>query len=201
MRRIITIAMALALLAAACGDDDTATTSTAGATTTTAAAATTTTAGADTTTTAGDDGTAARVAAAQELEGEYEGEWNNTTFGSSGPVSATITVNADAAFALFSLDLGGNVFGAADPDAFLVEVDLTQEGPYEFTTDLMGDSEFTMDEDGTVMFTAFSIDQLTGASMEVEGTVTAAGWDLVYTIFSPTGSVFAEGTVEASPVG
>lgn len=201
MRRIIPIAMVLALLAAACGDDDTATTSTAGATTTTAAAATTTTARADTTTTAGDDDTAARVAAAQELEGDYEGEWNNTTFGSSGPVTATISVNPDAAFALFTLDLGGNVFGAADPDPFVVEVDLTQEGPYEFTTDLMGDSEFTMDEDGTVLFTAFSIDQLTGASMEVEGTVTAAGWDLVYTIFNPAGSVFAEGTVEASPVG
>lgn len=200
MRRIMTIAMVLALLAAACGDDDTATTSTAAATTTTAAA-TTTTAGADTTTTAGDDGTAARVAAAQELEGDYEGEWNNTTFGSTGPVTATVEVDADSAIAQFTLDLGGNVFGAADPDPFTVEVDLTQDGPYQFTTDLMGDSEFTIDEDGTVLFTAFSIDRLTGASMEVEGTVSAAGWDLTYTIFSPAGSVFAEGTVQAAPAG
>jgi hypothetical protein len=140
------------------------------------------------------------VASAQELEGEYEGEWNNTTFGSTGPVAASIAVDPDAALATFTLDLGGNVFGAADPDPFTVEIDLSQEGPYQFTTELMGDGEFTM-TDGIILFTAFSIDQLTGASMEINGTVNASGWDLFYTILNPAGSVFAEGTVEATPVG
>lgn len=201
MRRIGRMALALALLAAGCGDDDTAsTTSAPAATTTTTAAPVTTTTGAPATTTSSDDGTAARVAAAQELEGDYEGQWANTTFGSTGPVNASIAVDPDAAVAQFTLDLGGNVFGASDPDPFTVEIDLSQEGPYEFTTELMGDGEFTI-ADGVVLFTAFSIDQLTGASMEVEGTVSASGWDLAYTILNPAGSVFAEGTVEATPVG
>jgi hypothetical protein len=201
MKRLVPIAAVFALLAAGCGDDDTESTTSAALATTTTTAGVTTTTGAAATTTTSDDGTAARVAAAQALAGDYEGEWNNTTFGSSGPVIASIAVDDDAALAMFTLDLGGNVFGASDPDPFTVEVDLTQEGPYQFTTELMGDSEFSIDDDGTVLFTAFSIDQLTGASMEVEGTVTAAGWDLAYTIFNPAGSVFAEGTVEAAPVG
>ncbi|MEX1207084.1 MAG: hypothetical protein WEE36_00550 [Acidimicrobiia bacterium] len=207
MRRFGPMALALVLLAAGCGDDDTAsTTSAPAATTTTAAPASTTTGAPATTTTEApattvvDDGTAARVAAAQALEGEYEGEWNNTTFGSTGPVTASIVVDPDAALATFTLDLGGNVFGAADPDPFTVEIDLSQEGPYQFTTELMGDGEFTM-TDGIILFTAFSIDQLTGASMEVEGTVNASGWDLFYTILNPAGSTFAEGTVEATAVG
>lgn len=207
MRRFGPMALALVLLAAGCGDDDSAsTTSAPAATTTTAAPASTTTGSPATTTTdatattAVDDDTAARVAAAQDLEGEYEGEWNNTTYGSTGPVDASIVVDPDAAVAQFTLDLGGNVFGFPDPDPFTVEIDLSQEGPYEFTTELMGDGEFTI-ADGIVLFAASSIDQLTGASMEVEGTVNGSGWDLFYTILTPAGSTFAEGTIEASPVG
>jgi hypothetical protein len=204
MRRFGPMALALVLLAAGCGDDDSASTTSAPAATTTTAApsATTTESPATTapTTTVVDDGTAARVETAQELEGEYEGEWNNTTFGSTGPVDASIVVDPDAAVAQFTLDLGGNVFGAADPDPFTVEIDLSEEGPYQFTTELMGDVEFTF-ADGIVLFTALSIDQLTGASMEVEGTVNGSGWDLFYTILTSAGSTFAEGTVEATPVG
>jgi len=197
MKRIAPIALVLAMVAVACGDDD-ATTTTAAATTTTAAATTTTAAG---TTTTEDDGTAARVAAAQELEGDYEGEWHNTTFNSMGPVEASIAVDPAAASATLTLDLGGNVFGFPDPDPLTVVIDLSEEGPYEFTTDLFGDAELSVGEDGVFTFTAFSIDQLTGASLEVEGTVSAAGWDLVYTILNPAGSVFAEGTLEAAPAG
>jgi len=200
MRRLGPIVLTLMLLAAGCGDDDTASTTSGAAATTTTGAATTTTAAPATTTSAGEDPTAERVAAAQELEGDYEGEWNNTTFDSTGPVTASIAVDPDAALATFTLDLGGNVFGAADPDPFTVEIDLSQEGPYQFTTELMGDGQFTL-ADGIVFFTAFSIDQLTGASMEVDGTVNSSGWDLFYKILNPAGSTFAEGTVEATRVG
>ncbi|MEX0827285.1 MAG: hypothetical protein WD184_11100 [Acidimicrobiia bacterium] len=203
MRRFGPMALALMLLAAGCGDDDTASTTTSAppaTTTTTAAPATTTTGAPATTTSAAVDPTAERVAAAQELEGDYEGEWNNTTFGSTGPVDASIVVDPDAAVAQFTLDLGGNVFGFPDPDPFTVEIDLSQEGPYQFTNELLGDGEFTI-ADGIVFFTAFSIDQLTGASMEVEGTVNSSGWDLFYKILTPAGSTFAEGTIEATPVG
>ena len=81
MRKIATLTVVLALAAAACGDDDTTSTTASGTTAATSTSIATTTTVAATTTV---DATAARVTAAMEYAGTYSGEWNNTTFGSSG---------------------------------------------------------------------------------------------------------------------
>lgn len=185
MRRFTVVAAVLALVAAACGDDHadtttaiaTATTTSAGTTTTTAA--TSTTAGAATTTTEG--ATAARVAAAQELEGEYEGDWNNTTFNTTGSIEASFVVDAEAGFALLTVDLGGSVFGSPDPAPFIIEFDLTQEGPFEGTNALFGDYVVEVGADGHVTITAAELPNL-GLEMIVEGGPSAGGFEGTYTI-------------------
>lgn len=193
MRRTAMTVLVLVLVAGACGGgdgEDTTTTAGTVATTTTAAAATTTTAAESTTT---QDATAARIAAAQELEGDYAGEWNNTTFLTTGSIEVSFEVNADAAFGLLTIDLGGNVFGASDPDPFLFEIDLTQEGPYEGTSDLFGEFTVEVAEDGTVTLTAPNVPGL-NLPLEIEGTSVDGVFEGTYTIEG-----LADGTWTAAP--
>jgi len=181
MKRITPAIAALALVAWACGGSggDSSTTTAGTSATTTTAAAVTTTAAAGTTTT--EDAAAARVAAAQALEGDYGGDWNNTTFNSTGSIEASLTVNAEAAFALLTIDLGGNVFGASDPDPFLIEIDLTQEGPYEGTSDLLGDYTVEVDDAGHVTITAPDVPGL-GLPMTIDGDAVDGGFAGTYSI-------------------
>ncbi|VAW07890.1 hypothetical protein MNBD_ACTINO02-365 [hydrothermal vent metagenome] len=55
------------------------------------------------------------IEAARATVGEYAGEWTNTTFGSTGPMTASIDVADDGTVTL-AMDLGGLVFGESDPD-------------------------------------------------------------------------------------
>jgi hypothetical protein len=214
--------LVLVLTATACGDDD-ATPTTAPATTTTAAAATTTTAAAATTTAAPATTTtaaattttaaptttadpeeaarAARIAAAAALAGTWEGEWRNLTFGSDGPIEAEVTVNEEAAFALMTVDLGGFVFGADDPEPVTIEFDLVGPTPYEtrfgvfgrVTTDIAADGSFTM--------TAPDVPGDRIASMAVEGQIAPTGFTATYTIEFEGGGDPALGEVEVAKVG
>jgi hypothetical protein len=193
MRRVHVVILVLMLAVVACGDDDAASTT---AVTTTAAATTTT--GAPATTV---DAVAARVAAAQAYAGSYSGEWNNTTFGSSGSVEVVFTVDAAAATASLVLDLGGSVFGSGDPDPVEVEFDLTADGPYAGTSDLFGDFTVAVDGDGHLVMTAPSVPGLTGMKMVTEGDFTADGFAATYVITHPAGSTFAEGTMTAQRAG
>ncbi len=197
MRKITLLVVVLALAAAACGDDDATSTTGSDSTAATTTSAATTTLGDVTTTTAVDE-TAARVAAASELAGTYSGEWTNTTFGSSGDVDLSLTVDAATATAEFTLDLGGSVFGGGDPDPVVAQIDLSSDGPYAGTSDLFDD--YTVDIDGGVLtFTAPDISALTGMMMVVTGPIDPAGFDLEYTITHPAGTVFAVGKMTLAP--
>lgn len=194
MKRPAMTVLVLVLATWACGGGDGEdTTTTAGTVTTTTAAAATTTTAAETTTT--QDATAARIAAAQELEGDYQGEWHNTTFDSTGSIEVSFEVNADAAFGLLTIDLGGNVFGASDPDPFLFEIDLTQEGPYEGTSDLFGEFTVEVAQDGTVKLTAPNVPGLL-LPLEIEGSSVDGVFEGTYTIEG-----LADGTWTAAPTG
>ncbi|HEX5630510.1 MAG TPA: hypothetical protein VFY15_02520 [Acidimicrobiia bacterium] len=165
MRRVTGL-IGMLLLVAACGGDS-ATSTTVAATTTTAAVTTTTTAPGTTTV----DEVAARVAAAEALAGDYTGEWHNLTFGSTGSIAATLTVDQGGGFALLTIDLGGNVFGASDPDPFLVELDLVTGGPYSGTSDLLGDYTVEVQPDGHVVITAPDVPGL-GLEVVIETDIT-----------------------------
>jgi hypothetical protein len=62
------------------------------------------------------------------LEGRYSGTWNNTTFGTSGPVTADVKVDRTSGTVSLTLTLGGNVFGAPPPpqETFTIKPDPAQ---------------------------------------------------------------------------
>jgi hypothetical protein len=190
MRRIIVVVACMGLIAACGGSGGEATTTTGAAPTTTAAGATTTAGEAPTTTV---DETADRVAMAEALAGEYEGTWQNNTFGSSGAAETEIEVEGTTV--TVTIVLGGNVFGAGTPDPVLLEFDLSGAPPYETTSELFGDATLRFDEGDIVGFGSESIASLGGMSLVVAGTMTAAEIDLTYTIFATDASLFATGTL------
>ena len=205
--RIATLLLALALVVAACGDDD-ATPSTAATTTTTAAAETTaapttTTAAPATTSTAAPSTTEAMamsgpeafIAAAAELVGEYEGTWDNTTFGSTGRLYFNVLeANTDAGYVLFQVDADGNAFGGADPDLTVIEISVDGDSLYVGYSEFIGDSTFEIDEAGN--FTLTGMPPALGSELEITGTLTSAGFTGTYNIPG-----LAEGTFSATPAG
>ncbi len=91
------------------------------------------------------------IAGAQLDLGLYEGQWDNTTFGSSGAASMLIESLGGADISI-TVDLDGFVFGGADPDPFVITGTV---GPMGFTPDPFMDPGFgTMsggvDENGNV---------------------------------------------------
>jgi hypothetical protein len=197
MRRIIVLAGALALVASACGDDDGATTTAAPTTTavaTTTAATittvTTTTTSASTTTV---DPAAPRVALALIFSGEWEGEWVNTTYGSTGPIALAIAVDAAERTATLTIDLGGSVFGSGDPAAFDFVADLTTAAPFTVATPLLGEATFDVQATGAFTLEALEVPAAGIASFRATGTAAPTGIELAYTVgFDDGGS--AEGT-------
>jgi len=110
--RTVALAVGVVLVAGSCGGSTagTSTSVVSGETGTFSTSSTTTPA--PTTATAGIDPI---IEAAKATVGEYTGEWTNTTFGSTGPMTASIDV-ADDGTATLAMDLGGLVFGESDPD-------------------------------------------------------------------------------------
>lgn len=191
MKRIIVFVACMGLVAACGGSAGEETTTTGAAPTTTQGETPTTTEGEATTTT--EDGVAARVAVAQEVAGEYEGTWNNTTFGSSGAAEAEIEL--EGTVVTVTLVLGGNVFGGSAPDPVEFVFDLVQEPPYETTSDLFGETTISFEEGDVIGLTSDGIPSLGGMSLVVAGTITATEIDMTYSIFGTDASLFALGTV------
>jgi hypothetical protein len=150
MRRLIPAAALVALLVSACGENGQATTT--AAPTTTEAATTT------------EDPVAYRLTLATILAGNWVGEWRNTTAGTIGPLTVDVRVDEAARTATVTIDLDGAVFGAVDPEAFALTVDLTQAPPYAATADLLGAITFSMTDTG-----AFSLES---ADVPTEGIAT-----------------------------
>ena len=193
MRRIATILLGLTLVIAACGDDDaesnvtsgaaaaTATSAAADSTTATAAETTTIAAAAETTPAVALTGPDAFFAAAGDFVGGYSGEWNNTTFGSTGAMSVNVLeVSTEFGFILIEIDLDGNVFGLADPDAFVIEISIDGENLHVGFSEFLGESFFEIDEFGN--FTLDAEPLSLGLPLEIEGGLTDIGFGGTYNI-------------------
>lgn len=115
MNRTVALAVGVVLVAGSCGG------STAGTSTSVVSGETGTFSASSTTTPTPTSAPAATagidpiIEAARVTVGEYTGEWTNTTFGSTGPMTASIDVADDGTVTL-AMDLGGLVFGESDPD-------------------------------------------------------------------------------------
>ena len=159
--KTITLIGALALIVYACGSSDTTTTTKRAAPETEATVATeaaeTTEAPASTeapattaeeTTTTVEDVDVA-LEAAMAAAGTYAGTWTNTTFGSTGAASMTMTVT-EAGDVSMDWDLGGGVFGFGDPDGENQGLNVADLADGEMvSTTLFGDMQVTVSTDFT----------------------------------------------------
>ncbi|MFH1330439.1 MAG: hypothetical protein ABIJ48_07310 [Actinomycetota bacterium] len=197
MRRLILFAGFLVLVASACGDDDAAPTTAARGTTVVTATTTATTPATAPSTTAVTattvDPAAPRVALALIFAGEWEGEWVNTTYGSTGRVALAIAVDTEARTATLTIDLGGSVFGAGDPAAFDFVADLAAASPFIATTPLLGEATLEVEPTGAFTLEARDVPEAGIESFRVAGTATSAGIALAYTVGLEDGGS-AEGT-------
>jgi hypothetical protein len=209
MRRLAVAILALSLVAAACGDDDAETTTQPEATSTSAASETsevttttteamTTTTEAMTTTTA--DPMAAVMAELQGYAGTYTGQWNNTTFGSSGSIDWSLTIDEAAGAVVLTSDLGGGVFGGGDPDSeeFVIPLAdlLASFGEVTITSPVFGELHVTAGADGTIEAHSDDVPGNRIATFTVTGTFSAdGGGDFDYVVEFEGGGAPAEGTV------
>lgn len=142
----------------------------------------------------------AAPAPAEVLPGSYEGLWQNTTFGSSGPASILIEFD-DPNFAV-TIDLDGFVFGFADPDPFVVTgtIDPNGQAAGVLVDPFFGSIELDVDEFD--MLTVNLPDIVGTASINsasLSGPVGDGVIDLDYTVVFADGSE-ALGTLDADLV-
>jgi hypothetical protein len=127
--------------------------------------------------------------------GTWSGSWTNTTFGSTGDLTATVEFNMDGT-ANFTFDAGGFVFGAFDPPEVSFDATYDASG---ITIDLPGDAVFgdvtvTINPDGTFEMVGDVIPTSGIARVEAMGTFTETTLEATYTVFFD-GEGVAQGTV------
>ncbi len=126
--------------------------------------------------------------ALQAYLGAWSGEWRNTTFGSSGAVSATVSADEDGTMT-FSVDLDGFVFGALDPDPVTYSGNFDAEGAvFNIPGDpLLGDLTITVTADGEVVIVGESVPDERIDKVSAVGTVTPEEISLEYIVTFTTG--------------
>jgi len=144
-----------------------------------------------------DSARALRIAAAALLAGDWSGEWVNTTFGSTGPIEVTVTVDTEVGFLLADTDIGGNVFGQSDPEPRTFELDLVTGPPYSRRSGLLGEFSLDIEEDGSFVLVADDVSAEGIAKMSITGTLGPASFSATY-IIEFDGGGGAEGTIEVA---
>lgn len=115
--------------------------------------------------------------------GEWNGEWRNTTFGSSGAARATIEAQPDGT-ASFTVDLDGFVFGALNPDPKTYTGSFTADGATFVAPDdpLFGDLTIQVSPDGEVTITGEMVPIQGIAQLDAVGSITPDEIALEYTV-------------------
>lgn len=138
------------------------------------------------------------IAGAQTLNiGTFEGDWNNTTFGSTGASSMLVEDLGGGDFAI-TIDLDGFVFGGPDPDPIFlagsVVGDVFTVTPFSDPT--FGDVSGGIDALGAASFDMVGAGGGAFSLVTLRGTAVGDVIDLDYEIFTPAAGIpFAVGTV------
>lgn len=128
----------------------------------------------------------------------YKGSWHNTTFGSSGSMVIDLTIKDGRAKG--SVDLGGNVFGGADPPAipFNFPFNPNKSGNFKVTGTILGNLVGSYTPDGfldvTITKTPGGFPKETRIFAKVN--LKLQTFKATYEIDDNSG-LFAEGTAEA----
>lgn len=122
------------------------------------------------------------------------GTWNNTTFGSTGPATFDIKVNAAAATMTVTITLGGNVFGAPAPAPESFTLPLSAAGAtFSGKSKTFGDVTATL-KGGTMTFKGDNVPGGRVKSIDGTGTYTPTSLSLAYNVALADGTT-AKGTV------
>lgn len=124
----------------------------------------------------------------------FVGSWNNTTFGSTGPATFDIKVNAAAATMTVTITLGGNVFGAPAPAPETFTLPLSSAGAtFTGKSKTFGDVTATL-KDGAMTFRGDNVPGGRVKSIDGTGTYTLTTMSLAYNVALADGTS-AKGTV------
>jgi adhesin/invasin len=126
---------------------------------------------------------------AAQYAGTYTGNWNNTTDGTNGTASATVTVNGAASTVSLALAVTGPVLGIGG-------VTTTQSGLYtangasvsNIAVPVMGTVTFTVDAVGNITASGTNIPNALISNWSAVGTVTSAQVRMNYTVTYTNGS-------------
>lgn len=130
------------------------------------------------------------------LAGVWSGAWANTTFGSSG--GATMTVTADTLAQTFeaTVDLNGSVFGSGDPAPQVFSGSYAGGGAdLTITSALFGNLSLQVTSAGQISGSATNIPGGGIARIDFTGTWTATAINIAYTITFVGGGGTAAGTL------
>lgn len=120
---------------------------------------------------------------------DYEGSWNNTTFGTSGAAYANVTTTLPAV--QVTLDLDGSVFGGLDPSALVLNGVVSPDSSIAFTAVVghptYGDVAASVNALRILNATATSLPNPGIASVAIGGQTSPTAMDLQYTVTFVTG--------------
>lgn len=158
----------------------------------------------------------ARAVGLEDL-GQYLGTWVNDTFydpnfpnNATGPVDITLAVSDSTLHVAF--DLGGLIFGFADPPPILFDAPLTFDGgglvfPVNFSAaqaqTMLGDISGTLESDGSLQLVIDNllapIANLGFTRLEAAGTLDGGLLELAYDVFKTTraNEPYASGSLTA----
>ena len=127
--------------------------------------------------------------------GTWTGSWMNTTFSTTGPISAVVTVNSAAKTYSAVVTIGGNVFGgsAPPPQTFSGSFSDTTGVTYSGTSSVFGDLSFTISPFGAIQGSAMNVPGPNVSSLTFSGSVTPTTITVSYTATLKAGGT-ASGT-------
>ena len=127
------------------------------------------------------------------LAGAFTGTWNNTTYSSSGTLTATVDLTNGVFTAV--TQIGGAVFGGSPPAAETFTGQLTAAGvTASGSSAIFGTYSLVATVAGDVTFTADNVPSATVATVVAHGTGSATGLTGTYQITFRNGTAPAAGT-------
>jgi len=121
--------------------------------------------------------------------GNWNGQWTNTTFNSTGAAQLEVTADTDQKTVQFVIDVDGNVLGGSDPDP------ITLGGTYgdtginiSSTVNTFGDLTLTIDAEGNISGTAINVPNQFIEKIDFDGTATSESININYTVTFTAGA-------------